>query len=56
MSESLQCPFERVPVLYRKALWADADTYLEIWCEKDALAGVIFPMTADAADGLTRLR
>src|SRR5262249_18384471 len=25
---------------YRKALWADADSYVEIWLEKDALAGV----------------
>jgi hypothetical protein len=25
--------------LYRKALWRDADAYIEIWCEKDALAG-----------------
>jgi hypothetical protein len=28
--------------LYRKSLWTDADTYVEIWCEKDALAGVIY--------------
>ena len=33
--------------LYRKALWADAESYLEIWCEKDALAGVIYPVTAE---------
>jgi hypothetical protein len=32
--------------LYRKALWADTDDYVEIWCEKDALAGVIYPITA----------
>jgi len=25
---------------YRKALWADADSYVEIWVEKAALAGV----------------
>ena len=31
--------------LYRKALWADADAYVEIWLEKDALAGVIYPIT-----------
>jgi hypothetical protein len=31
---------------YRKALWADAEDYVEIWCEKDALAGVILPVTA----------
>jgi len=32
--------------LYRKALWNDTDTYVEVWCEKDALAGVILPITA----------
>jgi hypothetical protein len=32
---------------YRKSLWADADTYIELWCEKDALAGVIYPVTAE---------
>ena len=31
---------------YRKDLWADADDYAEVWCEKDALAGVIYPVTA----------
>lgn len=32
--------------LYRKALWTDADSYIEVWCEKDALAGVIYPITS----------
>jgi len=32
--------------LYRKSLWADAESYVEIWCEKDALAGVIYPITS----------
>jgi hypothetical protein len=32
--------------LYRKNLWANADAYVEIWLEKDALAGVILPITA----------
>jgi hypothetical protein len=31
---------------YRKNLWRDADSYVEIWCEKDALAGVIYPVTS----------
>ena len=31
---------------YRKALWADADSYVEIWLEKDALAGVVYPITS----------
>jgi hypothetical protein len=32
---------------YRKKLWADTADYVEVWCEKDALAGVIYPVTAD---------
>ena len=31
--------------LYRKRLWADQGKYVEIWLEKDALAGVVFPVT-----------
>lgn len=31
---------------YRKALWADASAYVEIWLEKDALAGTILPVTS----------
>ena len=31
---------------YRKALWADADCYVEIWLEKDALSGVVYPITS----------
>src|SRR5262249_4520156 len=31
--------------LYRKSLWRDADAYVEVWDEKDALAGVIYPVT-----------
>jgi hypothetical protein len=33
--------------LYRKALWADANAYVEVWLEKDALAGVVYPVTAE---------
>ncbi|MGE3782056.1 MAG: hypothetical protein AB7H71_04860 [Alphaproteobacteria bacterium] len=32
--------------LYRKALWAEADCYVEVWIEKDALAGVLYPITS----------
>src|SRR5262252_8771360 len=31
---------------YRKNLWRDADSYVEIWLEKDALSGVIYPITS----------
>jgi hypothetical protein len=32
--------------LYRKALWPDADAYVEVWLEKDALSGVVYPVTS----------
>jgi hypothetical protein len=31
---------------YRKSLWNDADSYVEVWLEKDALSGVIYPVTS----------
>jgi len=31
---------------YRKALWRDATEVVEVWNEKDALAGVIYPVTS----------
>jgi hypothetical protein len=30
---------------YRRALWAEADVSIEIWCERDALAGVMIEET-----------
>jgi hypothetical protein len=32
--------------LYRKNLWSQNEDYVEIWLEKDALAGVIWPVTS----------
>lgn len=31
---------------YRRAIWTDQPHYCEIWCEKDALAGVIYEITS----------
>lgn len=31
---------------YRKALWSHADAHVEVWLEKDALAGVVYPITS----------
>jgi len=31
---------------YRKSLWDNADAYVEVWLEKDALSGVIMPVTS----------
>jgi hypothetical protein len=35
----------RTAQFYRRNLWADNDHYIEIWCEKEALAGVIAEIT-----------
>lgn len=32
---------------YRKAIWNDQNAYVEIWIEKDALAGVIYEVTEE---------
>lgn len=36
----------RTAETYRKSLWAEADLEVEIWVEKSALAGVIYPVTS----------
>jgi hypothetical protein len=33
--------------LYRRDYWAKADVHVEIWIEKDALAGTIFPIVCE---------
>jgi len=43
---SVQEALEETARFYRKALWADADAYVELWLEKDALAGVVYPITS----------
>jgi len=32
---------------YRRALWDNQPAYVEVWCEKDALAGVIYEVTSE---------
>jgi hypothetical protein len=43
---SIEDALQDTATLYRKALWRDADAYVEIWLEKDALAGVLYPVTS----------
>jgi hypothetical protein len=43
---SVQEALEETARFYRKALWNDADAYVEVWLEKDALAGVVYPITS----------
>jgi hypothetical protein len=43
---SVQEALEETARLYRKDLWRDADCYVEVWLEKDALSGVVYPVTS----------
>jgi hypothetical protein len=43
---SIEQALQETARFYRKALWADADCYVELWLEKDALAGVVYPITS----------
>jgi G:T/U-mismatch repair DNA glycosylase len=43
---SIQEALDDTARVYRKALWNDARAYVEIWLEKDALAGVVYPITS----------
>lgn len=42
---SIQSMLEESQQLYRRDLWQDQDAYVEIWLEKDALAGVLLDAT-----------
>jgi hypothetical protein len=42
---SMKSAVERTAATYRKALWENTDEYVEIWLEKDALSGVLWPVT-----------
>ena len=44
--DSVEDALNETAKFYRKSLWADADAYVEIWLEKDALAGVVYPVTS----------
>jgi hypothetical protein len=43
---SMEAALDETARLYRKALWVAADACAEVWLEKDALAGVLLPITA----------
>jgi hypothetical protein len=44
---SLADMLERSAQFYRRALWDSAPVYVEIWLEKDSLAGVIYDVTEE---------
>jgi hypothetical protein len=43
---SLHAALEESVEFYRRALWNDQNAYVEVWLEKDALAGVLLEETA----------
>jgi hypothetical protein len=44
--DSVEDALNETAQFYRKNLWRDADCYVEIWLEKDALSGVVLPVTS----------
>ena len=44
--DSVEDALRATAAFYRKSLWTTAAAYVEIWLEKDALAGVIYPVTS----------
>lgn len=44
--DGVDAALEHAAIFYRKDLWASADCYVEVWLEKDALAGVVYPITS----------
>jgi hypothetical protein len=44
--DSIEDALANTAQFYRKALWQDINRYVEIWLEKDALAGVVVPITS----------
>lgn len=55
---SLEAALRRTAETYRRALWDDAPIAVELWVEKEALAGVLYEVTHEmgrAADGHPRL-
>jgi hypothetical protein len=43
---NIEQALEETARFYRKSLWTDAGAYVELWLEKDALSGVIYPVTS----------
>lgn len=42
---SLEAALRRTCEAYRRSMWDNQDAYVEIWLEKDALAGVLYQVT-----------
>jgi hypothetical protein len=44
---SMESMLQKAVRTYRQALWDEQESYVEIWLEKDALAGVLYDVTWD---------
>src|SRR5262245_37068002 len=40
--DGIEDALEQTASLYRRDLWANQDVAVEVWCEKDAIAGVLY--------------
>jgi hypothetical protein len=45
--DSVEEALNHTATFYRRSALRDCDDYIEIWCEKDALAGVLWDVTSD---------
>jgi hypothetical protein len=45
--DTIEAALQNTVQTYRRAVWHDADCYVEFWIEKDALAGTIYDVTAE---------
>lgn len=43
---SIEHALDETARFYRKSLWNNAGAYVELWLEKDALSGVVYPVTS----------
>jgi hypothetical protein len=44
-----QAALENTARMYRRDLWIDQGIHVEVWTEKDAMRGVVYPITAEYA-------
>ena len=45
--DSLQDALSHMQAYYRRNLWLAQENYVEVWIEKEALAGVVYPITSE---------
>lgn len=43
---SLDAMLDNAAASYRRNLWCDSPVAVEVWCESDSIAGVLYPITA----------